>query len=459
MKINQQLKKQNMKYFLSPDQTPKQFYNIMADLTNRPLPPLHPQTKQPVGPQDLAPLFPMELIKQEVSGERFIEIPDEVRSLYQLYRPSPLVRAKRLEKALKTNAKIYYKYEGGSPSGSHKTNTAIAQAYYNKQEGIKKIVTETGAGQWGTALSFACAQFGLECEVFMVRGSYDQKPYRKVIMETFGATVHPSPSTLTQVGKQQLEKDPLSLGSLGIAISEAVEVAVQDEHTHYALGSVLNHVLLHQTVIGQEAIRQFELADDYPDVVIAPLGGGSNFAGIAFPFIGEGLRGGKKVRAIAVEPASCPKLTRGVFGYDFGDTAGFTPLIPMYSLGHDFMPPGLHAGGLRYHGASALCSHLLNEKNMEAVALQQLECFEAGLLFAKTEGILPAPEATHAIAQVIREAAQANEAGDNRTILFNLCGHGHFDLSAYEDFVQGKLKDHVLDESALKKSIASVAVI
>ena len=448
-----------MKYFLSPDQTPKQFYNIMADLTNRPLPPLHPQTKQPVGPQDLAPLFPMELIKQEVSGERFIEIPDEVRSLYQLYRPSPLVRAKRLEKALKTSAKIYYKYEGGSPSGSHKTNTAIAQAYYNKQEVIKKIVTETGAGQWGTALSFACAQFGLECEVFMVRGSYDQKPYRKVIMETFGATVHPSPSTLTQVGKQQLEKDPLSLGSLGIAISEAVEVAVQDEHTHYALGSVLNHVLLHQTVIGQEAIRQFELADDYPDVVIAPLGGGSNFAGIAFPFIGEGLRGGKKVRAIAVEPASCPKLTRGVFGYDFGDTAGFTPLIPMYSLGHDFMPPGLHAGGLRYHGASALCSHLLNEKNMEAVALQQLECFEAGLLFAKTEGILPAPEATHAIAQVIREAAQANEAGDNRTILFNLCGHGHFDLSAYEDFVQGKLKDHVLDESALKKSIASVAVI
>ncbi len=448
-----------MKYFLSPDQTPKQFYNILADLTNRPLPPLHPQTKQPVGPQDLAPLFPMELIKQEVSGERFIEIPDEVRSLYQLYRPSPLVRAKRLEKALKTSAKIYYKYEGGSPSGSHKTNTAIAQAYYNKQEGIKKIVTETGAGQWGTALSFACAQFGLECEVFMVRGSYDQKPYRKVIMETFGATVHPSPSTLTQVGKQQLEKDPLSLGSLGIAISEAVEVAVQDEHTHYALGSVLNHVLLHQTVIGQEASRQFELADDYPDVVIAPLGGGSNFAGIAFPFIGEGLRGGKKVRAIAVEPASCPKLTRGVFGYDFGDTAGFTPLIPMYSLGHDFMPPGLHAGGLRYHGASALCSHLLNEKNMEAVALQQLECFEAGLLFAKTEGILPAPEATHAIAQVIREAAQANEAGDNRTILFNLCGHGHFDLSAYEDFVQGKLKDHVLDESALKKSIASVAVI
>jgi len=459
VKINQHLKKQDMKYFLSPDQTPKQFYNIMADLTNRPLPPLHPQTKQPVGPQDLAPLFPMELIKQEVSGERFIEIPDEVRSLYQLYRPSPLVREKRLEKALKTNAKIYYKYEGGSPSGSHKTNTAIAQAYYNKQEGIKKIVTETGAGQWGTALSFACAQFGLECEVFMVRGSYDQKPYRKVIMETFGATVHPSPSTLTQVGKQQLEKDPLSLGSLGIAISEAVEVAVQDEHTHYALGSVLNHVLLHQTVIGQEAIRQFELADDYPDVVIAPLGGGSNFAGIAFPFIGEGLRGGKKVRAIAVEPASCPKLTRGVFGYDFGDTAGFTPLIPMYSLGHDFMPPGLHAGGLRYHGASALCSHLLNEKNMEAVALQQLECFEAGLLFAKTEGILPAPEATHAIAQVIREAAQANEAGDNRTILFNLCGHGHFDLSAYEDFVQGKLKDHVLDESALKKSIASVVVI
>ncbi len=336
-----------MKYYLNSDQTPKQFYNIQADLNSRPLPPLHPGTKQPVGPSDLAPLFPLELIKQEVSTERFIDIPDEVQDVYQLYRSTPLIRATRLEKALKTPAHIYYKYEGVSPSGSHKTNTAIAQAYYNKQEGIKKIVTETGAGQWGTALSFACAQFGLQCEVFMVRGSYDQKPYRKAIMETFGATVHPSPSTLTQVGRDILEKDPNTLGSLGIAISEAVEVAMQDEHTHYALGSVLNHVLLHQTVIGQEAMLQMEMAGEYPDVVIAPLGGGSNFAGIAFPFVGAMLRGGKKVRAIAVEPASCPKLTRGVFGYDFGDSAGFTPLLPMYSLGHDFIPPGLHAGGLR----------------------------------------------------------------------------------------------------------------
>jgi len=380
-----------MKYYLSPEQTPKEYYNIQADLTNRPLPPLHPGTKQPVGPADLAPLFPMELIKQEVSTERFIEIPEPVQEVYQLYRSTPLVRATRLEKALNTTAHIYYKYEGVSPSGSHKTNTAIAQAYYNKQEGIKKIVTETGAGQWGTALSFACAQFGLECEVFMVRGSYDQKPYRKAIMETFGATVHPSPSNLTQVGRDLLQKDPDMLGSLGIAISEAVEVAIQDEKTHYALGSVLNHVLLHQTVIGQEAMLQFEMAGEYPDVVIAPLGGGSNFAGIAFPFIGEMLRGGKKIRAVAVEPA--------------------------------------------------------------------LECFQAGLTFAKAEGIMPAPEATHALAQVFREAEEAKLNGDNRVILFNLCGHGHFDMSAYVDYMQGKLQDHVLDEDVLKKSVAAVAAI
>lgn len=448
-----------MKYYLSAAETPSQFYNIQADLTTRPLPPLHPGTKQPVGPADLAPLFPMELIRQEVSAERYIDIPDEVRSVYQLYRSTPLVRATRLEKVLKTPAQIYYKYEGTSPSGSHKTNTAIAQAYYNKQEGIRKIVTETGAGQWGTALSFACAQFGLECEVFMVRGSYDQKPYRKAIMETFGATVHPSPSTLTQVGRNLLERDPAILGSLGIAISEAIEIAIQDEKTHYALGSVLNHVLLHQTVIGQEAMCQMEMADAYPDVVIAPLGGGSNFAGIAFPFLGEMLRGGKSVRAIAVEPASCPKLTRGVFGYDFGDSAGFTPLLPMYTLGHDFIPPGLHAGGLRYHGASALCSHLLNEGQIEARALQQLECFRAGLEFAKAEGILPAPEATHAIAQVFREAEEAKQAGEKRVILFNLCGHGHFDMSAYSDYIQGKLRDHEMDEETLKRSTATVTAI
>ncbi|MEY5069171.1 MAG: hypothetical protein RLZ47_1033 [Bacteroidota bacterium] len=445
-----------MKIYLNKEEMPTHYYNIVADMINKPLPPLHPQTRQPVGPQDLAPLFPMELIKQEVSADTYIEIPEPVREAYAIYRPSPLVRAERLEKALGTNAKIFYKYEGGSPSGSHKTNTAIAQAYYNKQEGVKKIVTETGAGQWGTALSFACAQFGLECEVFMVRGSYDQKPYRKSIMETFGATVHPSPSNLTQTGIAKLNEDPDSLGSLGIAISEAVEVAAQDEKTHYALGSVLNHVLLHQTVIGLEAQKQFEKINAYPDVVIAPLGGGSNFAGIAFPFVGEMLRGGRKIRAIAVEPASCPKLTRGVFGYDFGDSAGFTPLLPMYSLGHDFMPPGLHAGGLRYHGASALCSQLLKDELIEAVALQQLECFTAGLLFAKTEGILPAPEANHAVAQVIREAKAADEAGEERTILFNLCGHGHFDLSAYDDFIQGKLQDHQLDEEQLKRSAAGV---
>jgi tryptophan synthase beta chain len=448
-----------MKIYLTKEEMPTHYYNIVADMVNKPLPPLHPQTKQPVGPQDLAPLFPMELIKQEVSTEPYIEIPEPVREVYAIYRPSPLVRAERLEKALGTTAKIFYKYEGGSPSGSHKTNTAIAQAYYNKQEGVKKIVTETGAGQWGTALSFACAQFDLECEVFMVRGSFDQKPYRKSIMETFGASVHPSPSTLTEVGKSNLAKDPKSLGSLGIAISEAVEVAAQDDKAHYALGSVLNHVLLHQTIIGQEALTQFEKVGLYPDVVIAPLGGGSNFAGIAFPFLGEMLRGGRKIRAVAVEPASCPKLTRGVFGYDFGDSVGYTPLLPMYSLGHDFMPPGLHAGGLRYHGASALCSQLLKDDLIEAVAIQQLECFRAGLLFAKAEGILPAPEANHAVAQVIREANEATAKGEERVILFNLCGHGHFDLSAYDDFIQGKLQDHVLDEVALKESARGVLAI
>ena len=448
-----------MKIYLTKEEMPTHYYNIVADMVNKPLPPLHPQTKQPVGPQDLAPLFPMELIKQEVSTEPYIEIPEPVREVYAIYRPSPLVRAERLEKALGTTAKIFYKYEGGSPSGSHKTNTAIAQAYYNKQEGIKKIVTETGAGQWGTALSFACAQFDLECEVFMVRGSFDQKPYRKSIMETFGASVHPSPSILTEVGKSNLAKDPKSLGSLGIAISEAVEVAAQDENAHYALGSVLNHVLLHQTIIGQEAQTQFEKVGLYPDVVIAPLGGGSNFAGIAFPFLGEMLRGGRKIRAVAVEPASCPKLTRGVFGYDFGDSVGYTPLLPMYSLGHDFMPPGLHAGGLRYHGASALCSQLLKDELIEAVAIQQLECFRAGLLFAKAEGVLPAPEANHAIAQVIREANEATAKGEERVILFNLCGHGHFDLTAYDDFIQGKLQDHVLDEAALKESALGVLAI
>ncbi|MCH8523965.1 MAG: TrpB-like pyridoxal phosphate-dependent enzyme, partial [Balneolales bacterium] len=339
------------KIFLNESDMPTHWYNIVADMPNKPLPPLNPKTKQPVGPEDLAPLFPMELIKQEVSAERYIEIPDEVREIYKIWRPSPLFRATGLEKMLDTPAKIYYKYEGVSPSGSHKPNTAVPQAYYNKMEGVKKITTETGAGQWGTALSFACAQFGIECEVYMVRISYDQKPYRKIMMNTFGASVFPSPSNRTNAGRAILEKDPNSTGSLGIAISEAIEMAVQDESTKYALGSVLNHVLLHQTIIGQEAVKQLEYAGDFPDIVIAPLGGGSNFAGIAFPFLHENLVNGKNVRLLAVEPASCPKLTQGEFMYDFGDTAGYTPLLPMYTLGHNFQPAAIHAGGLRYHGA------------------------------------------------------------------------------------------------------------
>lgn len=445
-----------MKIYLPEQDAPTHYYNIVADLTTKPLPPLHPGTKQPVGPDDLSPLFPMDLILQEVTTERYVEIPEEVQRVYRIYRPSPLIRAERLEKALGTPAKIFFKYEGGSPSGSHKPNTAIPQAYYNAKQGVKRITTETGAGQWGTALSFACAQFGIECEVYMVKGSYNQKPYRKFIMETFGATVHASPSNLTQAGRNVLADDPNSIGSLGVAISEAVEVAAQNDDTKYALGSVLNHVLMHQTIIGQEAEKQLAMVDAYPDVVIAPLGGGSNFAGIAFPFLKHTLEGKKGPRCIAVEPASCPKLTRGVFAYDFGDIAGYTPLIPMYTLGHDFIPPGLHAGGLRYHGASALCSHLLKEGLIEAVAIQQLECFEAGLLFARTEGLVAAPEATHAIAQVIREAKEAKESGEERTILFNLCGHGHFDMGAYDDYLHGRLTDHRLDDATLQRSIDKV---
>ncbi len=445
-----------MKIYLPEHEAPTHYYNIVADLTNKPLPPLHPGTKQPIGPEDLAPLFAMELIKQEVTPEQYVEIPEAVREVYRIYRPSPLVRATRFEKLLGTPARIYFKYEGGSPSGSHKPNTAIPQAYYNAQEGVKRITTETGAGQWGTALSFACAQFGIDCEVYMVRGSYNQKPYRKFIMETFGAKVHASPSSHTNTGKALLQADPNHIGSLGIAISEAVEMAASDEHTKYALGSVLNHVLMHQTIIGQEAERQLALVDDYPDVVIAPLGGGSNFAGIAFPFLKHTLEGKKGPRCIAVEPASCPKLTRGVFAYDFGDLAGLTPLIPMYTLGHDFIPPGLHAGGLRYHGASALCSQLLKDELIEAVAIQQLECFEAGLKFAKAEGIVAAPEATHAIAQVIREAEKAKDSGTPITILFNLCGHGHFDMSAYDDYLHGRLHDHSLEDEVLQRSIQPV---
>jgi tryptophan synthase beta chain len=437
------------KILLTENQIPRNWYNIQADMPNPLLPPLHPGTRQPAGPQDFIPLFPMELIKQEVSQERFVEIPDQVRDIYKVWRPTPLIRASRLEKALKTNCKIYYKYEGVSPSGSHKTNTAVAQAYYNKQEGVKRIITETGAGQWGTALSIACNMFKMKCEVYMVRISFDQKPYRKALMNSFGGKVYSSPSKNTNAGRAALAEDPNTPGSLGLAISEAVEIAVQDEKTKYALGSVLNHVLMHQTIIGEEALIQMEKAGDFPDIVVAPLGGGSNFAGIAFPFLRHNFQHGKKVRAVAVEPASCPKLTKGEFRYDFGDSAGYTPLIPMYTLGHTFRPAAMHAGGLRYHGASALCSQLLRDKLIEAVAIQQLECFKAGLIFTQSECIIPAPEANHAIAQVIREVEQAKIEGTKKTILFNLCGHGHLDMQAYQDYFDGKLHDHHLTDEEL----------
>lgn len=450
------------KILLDESELPQNFYNIQADMPNPMLPPLHPGTKKPIGPEDLAAIFPMELIKQEVSKERYIEIPDEVRKIYKMYRPTPLYRATEFEKLLDTPAKIYYKYEGVSPAGSHKPNTAIAQAYYNKMEGVKGLVTETGAGQWGSALSFACQKFGLSCEVYMVKISYDQKPYRKVMMNTWGATVIASPSRNTNSGRAILEQDPDSPGSLGIAISEAVERAATTEGINYALGSVLNHVLLHQTVIGQEAIKQLEMTGDFPDIVIAPFGGGSNFAGIAFPFLRYNFQEGKNVRCIAVEPASCPKLTKGEFRYDFGDTAGFTPLIPMYTLGHTFVPAPIHAGGLRYHGAGAIVSQLLKDKLIEASAVQQLECFEAGIKFAKTEGIIPAPEANHGIAQVIREALKAKVEGKSKTILFNLCGHGYFDMAAYQAYFNGELRDHEFTDeqlySALRELDTPVAV-
>lgn len=446
----------NRKIMLNESDIPTKWYNIVADMPNKPLPPLNPKTRQPAGPDDLSPIFPMGLIEQEVSAEQYIEIPDEVREIYKIWRPTPMYRATGLEKMLDTPAKIYYKYEGVSPSGSHKPNTAVPQAYYNKKEGVKNITTETGAGQWGTALAFACSQFDLKCEVYMVRISYDQKPYRKVMMNTFGADVYPSPSDRTEAGRKILKKTPDTSGSLGIAISEAIERAVGDENTKYSLGSVLNHVLLHQTIIGQEAIKQLEYAGDYPDVVVAPLGGGSNFAGLSFPFLKNNLTDGKDTRFVAVEPASCPKLTRGKFMYDHGDSAGYTPLLPMYTLGHNFTPAAIHAGGLRYHGASVLCSQLLKDDLIEAVALQQLECFEAGVMFAKAEGIISAPEATHGIAQVIREARQAKEEGTEKTILFNLCGHGFVDMAAYDDYFAGKLSDHEIEEERLTENIKEI---
>jgi tryptophan synthase beta chain len=444
------------KIILSESEMPRQWYNIIPDMPNKPMPPLHPVTRKPVGPEDLGPIFPMELIKQEVSAERYIDIPEEVLDLYRTYRPAPLYRAVNLEKALGTKSKIYYKYEGGNYSGSHKANTAIPQAYYNKKEGVRRITTETGAGQWGSAMSFACNYFGLELLVFMVKVSYNQKPGRKLLMNTYNAKVVASPSTMTSYGRKVLELDPDSPGSLGIAISEAMEVAVQDAYTKYSLGSVLNHVILHQTIIGEEALIQMEKAGDYPDVVIGCFGGGSNFSGIAFPFLRENLSNKKKTRFVAVEPASCPKLTKGKFMYDFGDSAGMTPLLPMYTLGHNYIPEKIHAGGLRYHGAGVIVSQLLKDGLIEAKAKMQRECFEAGVLFARTEGILPAPESTYAIAGALDEARRADLEGVSKTILFNLSGHGHFDISAYEKYFENNLPDHELSTAEIDDAISKI---
>jgi tryptophan synthase beta chain len=438
------------KITLAESAIPRRWYNVVADLPSPPPPVLHPGTLQPVGPDDLAPLFPMTLIEQEVTGERYVDIPEEVLDVYRLWRPSPLYRAHRLERALQTPAKIYYKYEGTSPAGSHKPNTAVAQAFYNKAAGIRRLTTETGAGQWGTALAFASAQFGLECEVWQVRASYDQKPYRKIMIETFGGTIHPSPSELTNAGRAVLEKDPDSPGSLGIAISEAVEVAAQHADTNYALGSVLNHVLLHQTVIGEEAILQLAKTGDTPDVIVGCTGGGSNFGGLAFPFLREKLAGKMNPVIRAVEPAACPSLTKGVYAYDFGDTAGMTPLMKMHTLGHEFVPDPIHAGGLRYHGMSPLISHIYELGLIEAVAKTQTECFEAGIRFARTEGIVPAPEPTHALAACIEEALRCKESGEPKVILTALCGHGHLDLAAYGNYLSGTMDDREFSAESLK---------
>lgn len=432
------------RYLLDERSLPTRWYNIAPDLPVPLAPPLNPRTNEPAGPADLAPLFAMEVLKQEMSDERYIEIPEEVQRVYKTYRPSPLIRAHALEASLGLPAgvKIFYKYEGVSPAGSHKPNTAIPQAFYNKQEGIKRIATETGAGQWGSAMAIACALYGMECTVYMVGVSYKQKPYRRLLMETYGAEVVASPSLRTDAGRHMLELDPDSLGSLGLAISEAVEDAASRDDTHYCLGSVLNHVCLHQTIIGEEAILQMEMAETEPDVVIACVGGGSNFAGIAFPYYRRRLEGKTKTRLLAVEPKACPTLTAGEYRYDLGDEAGMTPKMLMYTLGHDFMPAGIHAGGLRYHGDSPLVSQLVKEGQAEAIAVHQIACFDAAVQFARSEGILPAPESSHAIRAVIDEALAAKEAGEDRTILFNLSGHGHFDLTAYEAYLTGKLKDY-----------------
>jgi tryptophan synthase beta chain len=448
-----------IQYLLPQDRIPRVWYNIQADLPKPLAPPLHPGTLKPIGPDDLAPIFPMGLILQEVSQEREIEIPDEVRQIYAQWRPSPLIRARRLEKALDTPAHIYYKYEGVSPAGSHKLNSALPQAWFNKQEGVTHLSTETGAGQWGSALSMACAFLGLECRVFMVRVSYDQKPYRRALMEAFGASVTSSPSIETESGRAILAQHPDSKGSLGIAISEAVEVAAKDPNTKYALGSVLNHVLLHQTIIGQEAMEQMALAGEEPDVLIGCTGGGSNFAGLVFPFLGQKLKGKCNARVVAVEPAACPSLTKGQFTYDFGDTSHLTPLVKMHTLGSTFVPPGIHAGGLRYHGMAPLVSHVIDLGLAEATTVQQLDAFAAGVQFARSEGIIPAPEANHAIAEAIRQALEAKAEGKKRTILFNLSGHGHFDMQSYIDYQAGKLENYEYPAEEIAMALAGLPVV
>ena len=447
------------KIMLAESEMPTQWYNVIPDLPAPPPPVLHPGTHEPIGPADLAPLFPMELILQEVSQDSYIDIPGEVLDVYRLWRPSPLYRAHRLEKALDTPARIYYKYEGVSPAGSHKPNTSVPQAYYNAQEGVRKLTTETGAGQWGSALAFACALFGIECEVWQVSASYDLKPYRKIMMETWGAKVHSSPSDLTAAGRAILEADPNSPGSLGIAISEAVEVAAQDESTKYALGSVLNHVLMHQTIIGEEALRQLAMVDETPDVLVGCTGGGSNFGGLSFPFLREKMAGNMDPTIRCVEPAACPSLTKGEYRYDFGDTAGMTPLVKMHTLGHDFVPDPIHAGGLRYHGMAPLVSHLYELGLVEAEAIHQKECFDAGVLFARNEGILPAPEPTHAIAAAVREAKRCRESGEEKVILTALCGHGHFDLASYETYLAGELTDYDYPEEKVADAMERVPVV
>ena len=447
------------KILLNESELPTHWYNIIPDLPAPPPPVLHPGTLQPVGPDDLAPLFPMDLILQEVSGDSYVEIPEPVRDAYRMWRPTPLHRARNLERELGTPARIYYKYEGGSPAGSHKPNTAIAQAYYNAQAGVRKLTTETGAGQWGSALALACQMFGLECEVWQVAASYRQKPYRSLMMQTWGAVVHSSPSPVTNAGRAVLESDPDSPGSLGLAISEAVEVAAPNPDVNYSLGSVLNHVLMHQTVIGQEALTQLGKAGETPDVLIGCTGGGSNFAGLSFPFIREKLAGNMNPVIRAVEPAACPSLTKGEYRYDFGDAAGTTPLIKMHTLGHSFIPDPIHAGGLRYHGMSPLISHLKELGVLEAEAIAQTECFQGAVRFARSEGIIPAPEPTHAIAGAIREADRCRETGEEKVILIALCGHGHFDMPAYETYLADGMTDYAYPQEKITAALEKVPVV